>query len=198
MISDSKFDSIRPYVGSEVVAAAQRLSNAEAFLSVFSQLTQIDKNVIAATLKDIHTRDEFQCKFFGPAIQSVIDHTSDGVSISGLENLRPDTSYLFISDHRDIILDSAILNLLLRKNGFKYTEAAIGSNLLVNEWVTDLVKLNSCFIIERDIPVREMIVSSALRSEYIRATIEAGVNSIWIAQKEGRTKTGMIKHNPVY
>lgn len=85
MISDSKFDSIRPYVGSEVVAAAQRLSNAEAFLSVFSQLTQIDKNVIAATLKDIHTRDEFQSKFFGPAIQSVIDHTSDGVSISGLE-----------------------------------------------------------------------------------------------------------------
>ncbi|MFR3852363.1 MAG: hypothetical protein ACLTXP_09370 [Odoribacter splanchnicus] len=80
-----------------------------------------------------------------------------------MENLRPDTSYLFISDHRDIILDSAILNLLLRKNGFKYTEAAIGSNLLVNEWVTDLVKLNSCFIIERDIPV-EIIVSSALRS----------------------------------
>lgn len=196
MISDSKFDSIRPYVGSEVVAAAQRLSNAEAFLSVFSQLTQIDKNVIAATLKDIHTRDEFQCKFFGPAIQSVIDHTSDGVSISGLENLRPDTSYLFISDHRDIILDSAILNLLLRKNGFKYTEAAIGSNLLVNEWVTDLVKLNSCFIIERDIPVREMIVSSALRSEYIRATIEAGVNSIWIAQKEGRTKNGDDKTQP--
>lgn len=196
MVSDSEFDSIRPYVGSEVIAAAQRLSKAKAFLSVFTQLTQIDENVIAASLKDIHTRDEFQCKFFGPAIQAVMDHTSGGVTVSGLENLRQDTSYLFISDHRDIILDSAILNLLLRKNGFKYTEAAIGSNLLVNEWVTDLVKLNSCFIIERDIPVREMIVSSALRSKYIRTTLEEGKNSIWIAQKEGRTKNGDDKTQP--
>lgn len=196
MISDSEFDTIRPYTGSEITAATTRLSNSEDFLGIFTGLTKIKKEAIIAALQNIHTRDEFQSRFFGPAIQAVIDHTSDGVTVRGLENLDPAISYLFISDHRDIILDSAILNLILRKNGLKYTQAAIGSNLLVNEWVTDLVKLNSCFIIERDIPVREMIISSALRSKYIRTTITEGNNSIWIAQREGRTKNGDDKTQP--
>lgn len=196
MVSDSEFDSIRPYNEDEIDAATNQLGKSEEFLQIFGQLTKIDKSIISNCLKDIHSRDQFQNKFFGPAIKAVIQHTSDGVSVNGLENLQSDTSYLFISNHRDIILDSAILNLLLREKGFKYTQAAIGSNLLVNKWVTDLVKLNSCFIIERDIPVREMIVSSALRSSYIRQTIEEGKNSIWIAQKEGRTKNGDDKTQP--
>lgn len=196
MITDLEFDTIRPYTGNEITAATERLSNSEEFLAVFSGLTKIKPETIIAFLRSIHTPEEFQSKFFGPAIQAVINNTSDGVTVTGLENLQPDTSYLFISNHRDIILDSAILNLILRNKGLKYTQAAIGSNLLVNEWVTDLVKLNSCFIIERDIPVREMIVSSALRSKYIRGTILEGKNSIWIAQREGRTKKGDDKTQP--
>lgn len=196
MITDLEFDTIRPYTGNEITAATERLSNSQEFLAVFSGLTKIKPETIIAFLRSIHTPEEFQSKFFGPAIQAVINNTSDGVTVTGLENLQPDTSYLFISNHRDIILDSAILNLILRNNGLKYTQAAIGSNLLVNEWVTDLVKLNSCFIIERDIPVREMIVSSALRSKYIRRTILEGQNSIWIAQREGRTKNGDDKTQP--
>lgn len=196
MITDLEFDTIRPYIGNEITAATERLSNSEEFLAVFSGLTKIKPETIIAFLRSIHTPEEFQSKFFGPAIQAVINNTSDGVTVTGLENLQPDTSYLFISNHRDIILDSAILNLILRNKGLKYTQAAIGSNLLVNEWVTDLVKLNSCFIIERDIPVREMIVSSALRSKYIRGTILEGKNSIWIAQREGRTKNGDDKTQP--
>lgn len=196
MTSDSEFNSIRPYVNGEIEKATERLSRSAGFLEVFTQLTKMDKSVIINALSHVRNRDDFQTYFFGPAIQAVIEHTSDGVTVNGLENLRPDTSYLFISNHRDIILDSAILNLILRKNGFKYTEAAIGSNLLVNEWVTDLVKLNSCFVIERDIPVREMIVSSALRSKYIRETLNEGNNSIWIAQREGRTKNGDDKTQP--
>lgn len=196
MTSDSEFNSIRPYVKGEIEAATCRLSESAEFLSVFTELTKMDKTVIANALRQVHSRDEFQTCFFGPAIKAVIDHTSSGVKVSGLENLHPGTSYLFISDHRDIILDSAILNLILREKGFKYTQAAIGSNLLVNEWVTDLVKLNSCFIIERDIPVREMIISSSLRSRYIRETLAEGHNSIWIAQREGRTKNGDDKTQP--
>lgn len=196
MITDSEFDTIRPYTGNEITTATERLSNSKEFLGVFSGLTKIKSETIIAALRSIHTPDEFQSKFFGPAIQAVIDNTSDGVTVTGLENIQPDSSYLFISNHRDIILDSAILNLLLRNKGLKYTQAAIGSNLLVNEWVTDLVKLNSCFIIERDIPVREMIVSSALRSQYIRKTIAEADNSIWIAQREGRTKNGNDKTQP--
>ena len=196
MTSDPEFDSIRPYLDSEVHAATEKLSKSDDFLTVFSQLTKIDKDAIAQFLRGINTRNEFQVKFFGPAIKAIITHSSDGVTIDGLENIQKDTSYLFISDHRDIILDSAILNLCLRENGYKYAQAAIGSNLLVNEWVTTLVKLNSCFVIERDIPVREMITSSALRSRYIRETILEGNNSIWIAQREGRTKNGDDKTQP--
>lgn len=196
MTSDSEFNSIRPYVNGEVEKATQRLSKSEDFLSVFTQLTKMGADQIANALTQIHDRDDFQNYFFGPAMEAVIKNTSDGVTVQGLENLTPKTSYLFISNHRDIILDSAILNLLLRKNGFQYTQAAIGSNLLVNEWVTDLVKLDSCFVIERDIPVREMIVSSALRSKYIRETLREGHNSVWIAQREGRTKNGDDKTQP--
>lgn len=190
MISDPEFNSIRPYVGDEVVAATERLRQSQDFVKVFAQLTQKDKDFIINGLHGIQTRDEFQTRFFGPAIEAVIKNTTDGVIVEGFENLDPQLSYLFISNHRDIILDSAILNLYLRKNGFKYTQAAIGSNLLINEWVTDLVKLNSCFVIERDVPVREMIVSSALRSKYLRSVIEDNNNSVWIAQREGRTKNG--------
>lgn len=196
MTSDAEFDSIRPYLNNEINHATERLSKSTEFLSVFTHLTKVDPNFIIQSLSEIHTRDEFQKKFFGPAIQAIIKHSSDGLTVSGLENLEKDKTYLFISNHRDIILDSAILNLLLRENSYKYTQAAIGSNLLVNTWVTDLVKLNSCFVIERDIPVREMIASSALRSRYLREIVSEGENSVWIAQREGRTKNGNDKTQP--
>ncbi|MDR1756680.1 MAG: 1-acyl-sn-glycerol-3-phosphate acyltransferase [Culturomica sp.] len=196
MLSNPEFDSIRPYNEAEIVGARERLGQSAEFLSVFSQLIQTDKDRITESLRSIRTLDEFQSKFFGPAITAVIRNTSAGYSAEGLENIQPGNAYLFVSDHRDIILDSAILNLILRTNGFKYTEAAIGSNLLVNDWVTDLVKLNSCFIIEREIPVREMIISSALRSQYIRRTILETNSSVWIAQREGRTKNGSDKTQP--
>ncbi len=190
MTSDSEFDSIRPYCGNEIEAASNRLCQSQEFLTLFSRLTKIDKDTIIYTLKDIRTRSEFQEHFFGPAIQSLIQTTTDGVSVTGMELVKKDESYIFMSNHRDIILDSAILNILLREYGNKYTRAAIGSNLLINEWVTDLVKLNSCFVIERDITVREMLTSSALRSKYIREVIKENENSVWIAQREGRTKNG--------
>lgn len=190
MTSDSQFNSIRPYLGIEIPAAIERLRQAEEFLFLFSQLAQVNKNLITEQLKGIVSRDEFQNRFFGPVTQKVISGTTDGVSVTGLDYLNPNTSYLFISNHRDIILDSAILNILLREKGCHYCEAAIGSNLLINEWVTDLVKLDSCFIIERGLPVRDMLCSANLRSHYIRDVIYENKDSVWIAQKEGRTKNG--------
>lgn len=196
MTPDSEFDCIKPYDGEEIEAALERLCNSVEFLTLFSRLTNIDKDSIVKSLKSTKTRDEFQQNFFGPAIKSLISTTTDGVTISGLDLVETDLSYLFMSDHRDIILDSAILNVLLRENGNKYTQAAIGSNLLINEWVTDLVKLDSCFVIERDVTVREMLTSSAIRSRYIRQIIEDNKNSVWIAQKEGRTKNGDDRTQP--
>lgn len=190
MTSDPQFDSIRPYIGSEIPEAVERLGQAEEFLQLFSHMTKVDKNLIAKQLEGITTRDEFQARFFGPVMERLIAGTTDGVTAVGLEHIEKDKSYLFVTNHRDIILDSAILNVLLRKRGDHYCEAAIGSNLLINKWVTDLVKLNACFIIERGLPVRDMISSASLRSHYIRDIIHENEYSVWIAQKEGRTKNG--------
>lgn len=190
MTSDSQFNTIRPYIGEEIPAAVERLRNAEEFLALFSHLTKVDKDKIREQLTNIGTRTEFQQRFFGPTMQRLIAGTTDGVTVSGLEYIDPDKSYLFVSNHRDIILDSAILNVLLASKGCHYCEAAIGSNLLINEWVTDLVKLDACFIIERGLPVRDMITSANMRSHYLRDVINENQESVWIAQKEGRTKNG--------
>lgn len=190
MTSDSEFDSIRPYCGSEIEAARDRLCQSQDFLALFTHLTKMDANTIIGALKGIKTRSEFQERFFGPAIQSLIRTTTDGVTVSGMELVDNNQSYIYMSNHRDIILDSAILNVLLRSHGNKYTRAAIGSNLLINEWVTDLVKLDSCFVIERDVTVREMLSSSSVRSQYIREVILENEDSVWIAEREGRTKNG--------
>lgn len=196
MTADSEFDSIRPYYGDEVEAAVKRLCQSSEFMTLFSRLTGMEKDLIIKSLEGIKTREEFQKRFFVPAIKLIISSTTDGVTSSGLEQVKPDTSYLFMSDHRDIILDSAILNVLLQQSGNKYTQAAIGSNLLINEWVTDLVKLDSCFVIERDITVREMLSSSAIRSRYIHQVVEQNEYSVWIAQREGRTKNGDDRTQP--
>lgn len=190
MTSDSQFNTIRPYIKEEIPAAVERLSQAEEFLALFSQMTKVDKNQIQEALTGITQKEEFQNQFFGPTIKKLIAGTTDGVTATGLEHIEKDKSYLFISNHRDIILDSAILNVLLKDRDCHFCEAAIGSNLLINKWVTDLVKLNSCFIIERGLPVREMITSANLRSHYLRDVILENHDSVWIAQKEGRTKNG--------
>ncbi len=190
MTSNPEFDSIRPYYDSEVPAAVERLCQSEAFLDLFKQLFKLDKAPIIAMLKRIQTKDQFQEYLFGPIVRRLMDMTTDGVTIEGMDLVDNTLSYTFMSNHRDIILDSAILNVLLREHGAKYTRPAIGSNLLINDWVTDFVKLDSCFVIERDITVREMLSSSALRSQYIRETIAENEYSVWIAEKEGRTKNG--------
>lgn len=196
MTLDPEFDNIRPYQGAEIGTAIDRLCHSTEFLNLFAQLTRIPPEQIIQALQGVKTREEFQERFFGPAIKSLISSTTDGVDITGLETIDPKASYIYMSDHRDIILDSAILNVLLRAKGNKYTQAAIGSNLLINEWVTDLVKLNSCFVIERDVTVKEMLTSSAIRSDYIREVILENNYSVWIAQKEGRTKNGDDRTQP--
>ena len=196
MTSDTQFKSIRPYIGEEIPAAVERLRQAEEFLDLFSQMTGARKDIVSERLKGIATRDEFQARFFGPFVEKLLADTTDSIEVTGLEHVDKDTSYLFITNHRDIILDSAILNIMLRRQGCHYCEAAIGSNLLINDWVTDLVKLDACFIIERGLPVRDMISSANLRSHYLRDVISENKDSVWIAQKEGRTKNGDDRTQP--
>ena len=196
MSSNSKYDSIRPHEGKEIKEAINRLLASNDFLDLFCKITQTSREEIKNRLNQVSDRDDFQKLVFGYFAQRFIELTTQGVSFSDIESIDADKSYLFLTNHRDIILDSAILNLKLRETGKFYTQPAIGSNLLITDWIKDLVKLNSCFTVERDVSVREMMTSSILRSEYIRDVISEGKNSIWIAQREGRTKDGYDKTQP--
>lgn len=191
MDTNTKFDNIRPYRDSEVRGAIDRLAESEEFFDMFSRLWgEFTKEFFIELTKDISTIKEFRNIIINPLFKKVTDLTTCGITVDGLDYLDKDKSYLFISDHRDIILDSAILNLILASNGHKATENAIGSNLLLAPWIVDFVKLDSCFIVERDISIKELKESSVQRARYIRERITENASSVWIAQREGRTKNG--------
>lgn len=191
MITESDFDDIRPYNDSEVTEVIERLLNEEEFIRFAQKLfPSFTKEIIEKTLSQVSTIKEFQGNFIIRLAQHIIDNTTKGITIEGLDNLDPNQSYLFISDHRDIILDSALLNVMLHLNGFETTEIAIGSNLLIQPWIADLVKLNKSFVVNRNTTVRQMLTKSKQLSCYINHALNEKKSSIWIAQREGRTKDG--------
>jgi 1-acyl-sn-glycerol-3-phosphate acyltransferase len=191
MISESEYDDIRPYCDSEVPEVIERLLNDEDFLKFAQQLfPSLSRENIEEILSQVKTVDDFQSMFIIPMADNIINNTTKGISIEGLEKLDSNESYLFISDHRDIILDSALLNILLYRNNFSTTEIAIGSNLLIQPWISDLVKLNKSFVVMRNSTVRDMLINSNHLSAYIDYALNTKKSSVWIAQREGRTKDG--------
>jgi hypothetical protein len=147
-------------------------------------------------LSKVHTIDNFQHHVAHPAMRRLLNGTSAGLTSDGFDRLRPDAAHLFISNHRDIILDSAILNMLLIEHGRPTTETAIGNNLLSSELITDLTRLNKNFVVKRDAVARELYDNSLRLSAYIRDTIVRREVGVWIAQREGRTKNGIDKTQP--
>src|SRR5690606_15757364 len=136
---------------------------------------------------------QLQGTFIYDLLTWIINKTSDGLTCTGLENLDKKKPYLFISNHRDIILDAALLNMLIFDKGMNTTQIAIGNNLLLYEWIEHAVKLNRAFIIKRNLPPRELLESSKKVSHFIRKSITEDNLSVWIAQREGRTKNGSDK-----
>ena len=185
------FENIRPYHDAEVQAAINRFIN-HPFFDQIAQRLFPEKSIIELRqrLSSIQSIQEFQSVMMYPAARKVLDSSSDGITFDGFEKLSNDKSYLFISNHRDIVLDSAILNVLLFEHDLGTTEVAIGNNLLVNDWITDFAKLNKNFIVNRNVPPREMYSYSLILSAYIRFTLLEKNTSVWIAQREGRTKDG--------
>ena len=115
---------------------------------------------IKAAISETKTIEVFQDKFIVPIINKIIASSSNGLTMNGLEELDKTQRYLYISNHRDIILDSALMNVKMHANGFSSTEIAIGSNLLIYPWINDLVRINRAFIVRRNIPVKQMLSSS--------------------------------------
>ncbi|MEN8251414.1 MAG: 1-acyl-sn-glycerol-3-phosphate acyltransferase [Bacteroidota bacterium] len=191
MTKELNFDSIRPYKDAEIHEVFERLVNEESFLELIKFLyPNFSTGQFIQKLLSIKSIKEFQTEVIYPYVKEVLRTTTKGITSSGIDKLDRNKHYLFISNHRDIVLDSAILNILFVENNFNTTEIAIGDNLLIYPWITDLVKLNKTFLVKRNLPVRQMMENSKLLSTYIRKTLTERNQSIWIAQREGRSKDG--------
>lgn len=196
MIPQINFDDIRPFNDSEVDTYIQLLLQDAYFQHILDFIYKDPGKVEKArlTLSKIHTVKNLQYTFVYKLVEDLIlIPSTDGLTSSGLENLDKSKSYLFISNHRDIILDSAILNYLIVLEGMNTTEIAIGNNLLIGKWIEYAVKLNRAFVVRRNLPSRELLMASKKLSEYIRRDITKKNTSVWIAQREGRTKDGNDK-----
>jgi 1-acyl-sn-glycerol-3-phosphate acyltransferase len=191
MTKELDFESIRPYQDHEIQQVFERLKKETSFIELIGFLyPELPAQKFLDKMMQIKSIRQFQQEVISPYVKEIIKNTTRGVTSEGLDHLNPDEAYLYISNHRDIVLDPAILNVILFENGFDTTEIAIGDNLLIYPWITDLVKLNRTFIVKRNLPVRQMLENSTLLSEYIRHTLTKVGNSIWIAQREGRSKDG--------
>ncbi|TGD58379.1 1-acyl-sn-glycerol-3-phosphate acyltransferase [Flavobacterium humi] len=187
----SKFDAIRPYYDAEVNQALQNAINHPIMKAMMNfTFPDVEDEVWKTQLGKTHSIRDFQCNFIYEAIQKVLKKSSDGLSTSGFEKLEQNTSYLFISNHRDIILDTSLLNIALFDHGLVMTASAIGDNLVKKDFLKSLSRLNRNFVVQRGLPPRELLQSSQLMSEYIEQLLLRENRSVWIAQREGRTKDG--------
>jgi 1-acyl-sn-glycerol-3-phosphate acyltransferase len=150
----------------------------------------VDDSIWKEQLKRTHSIRDFQCNFIYQSVQKVLQKSSEGLTTSGFEKLEKNTSYLFISNHRDIILDTSLLNVSLFDHGLVMTASAIGDNLVKKDFLKTLSRLNRNFLVQRGLPPRELLESSKLMSEYIGQLLLRENRSVWIAQREGRTKDG--------
>ena len=186
-----RFDSIRPFYDTEVNEAIHSSVNHPMMKALMSfTFPDVEDEVWKDQLKRTHSIRDFQCNFIYNSVQNVLAKSSEGLTTSGFEKLEPNNSYLFISNHRDIILDTSLLNVALFDHGLVMTASAIGDNLVKKSFLKTLSKLNRNFLVQRGLPPRELLESSKLMSEYIGQLLLRENRSVWIAQREGRTKDG--------
>ena len=185
------FNNIRSFRDEEVNNSLRELIRDEGFLYILRKIFTEERIARLGTeLNDIKSVYDFQTKYISFYVNVLIRLSVKNFTHAGLENLDKSKSYLFISNHRDIVLDSALINELLYRNEFQTSEIAIGNNLLIYKWIENLVRLNKSFIVRRDLAGKEMLQASMKLSAYIRDTVVNRNTSVWIAQKEGRSKDG--------
>lgn len=197
MLQEEDFEEIRPYNDNEINPALKRIITEPLFDIILEFIfPDQNKNVIKGTLAETYTAHDFQVNFMHPLVYSIVKRTSKGLTCDGFEQLTPGTPYLFVSNHRDIVLDSAILQVLLLDNGQMTSEITFGSNLMINQFIIDFGKINRMFKVERGGSKIELLRNSQKLSAYLRQSITVKKNSIWIAQRPGRTKNGNDKTEP--
>lgn len=191
MVDLTEFESISPYTDAEAAEALSKLAE----YPVVNQASQYffpdeAPDFLKNLLKSIKTIDDFQILVMQKFVRWVLQHTAHNFSYDGVSNIDPQKKFLALSNHRDIILDPAITQLVLYTNGIPLTEIAVGDNLITNKAIEYLIRSNRMIKVVRGITARELYLSSQMLSKYIRLNITEQRSSIWLAQRQGRTKNG--------
>lgn len=186
------FDDIRPYNDAEMKDAISRITNSPVFASVAEYVyPNTPLNQVRQRLSSIATVDELQNTVMVDIIQSIIRQSIESLTYEGAEQLDPAGAYLFISNHRDIVLDAYLLQFVLRQHHCPLCQITFGANLMQNPLINDVGRCNKMFRVERGGSPREFYRAMSRTSQYIRHTITYQHESVWIAQRNGRTKNGI-------
>lgn len=192
-----EYDSIRPYLDEEVPAVVAQLADQPELRHVLSALlSEEETKTLLQQLKGIHSVDDFKQQISYPLVLRLAKETTFSVSLSGASRLGGDLPTTFITNHRDIILDSAFLNLVMRERNYLMPRIAIGDNLFGRPWIEAVVKLNDSFVVRRSLPIRQMLLAAQALSAFIDQSIQQDHKSVWIAQREGRAKDNSDKTQP--
>ncbi len=191
MIDFSKFESISPYSDEEMVQAIAEIAD-HPYVNMLQDYFFPDEapGYLKEQMLAVRSIDELQAVVMARVVEWVIKNTMHNFSYVGLNNINPKGKFLLMSNHRDIILDPAITQYIFFKNAIPMTEIAVGDNLLTNPIVEKMIRSNRMVKVVRGISARELYLSSQMLSEYIRLRITSGTSSIWLAQRQGRTKNG--------
>ncbi|MBQ2150104.1 MAG: 1-acyl-sn-glycerol-3-phosphate acyltransferase [Bacteroidales bacterium] len=191
MVRNQKFDDIRPYYDDEIPAAMKRIAASDTF-PLLASYAFPDRKVeeVRAMVEGLRTVDEFQTKVMWFVNEQIVKRSMTSYTVSGIEALDPSGQYLFVSNHRDIMLDASVLQNILHSHGFETSEITFGANLMCTPLVIDIGRSNKMFRVERGGNMKEFYQSSVHLSEYIRHVITEKHQSVWIAQRNGRTKDG--------
>jgi hypothetical protein len=185
------FELLRPYYDEESGEVMKRIAQYDTYHKAMAYLwPEMSKEQMIEKALNTKSPYEFQTGYMSEAIWKIVNSTSTGLTWSGLENLDRDKAYLYIANHRDILLDSAILQIILDREEFETSEITFGSNLMDQGFITDFGRMNRMFTVKREGNVKELYDISRQLSAYIRHVIIDKNTSVWIAQRNGRTKDG--------
>lgn len=183
------FSDIAPYDDSEFHSKMENLVKQPGFLHAVNYT--MPPEAVPALIDELLKMDnkhDFQTQVMFPFLEMLAKTTTSGITLGGVKYLNPAVSYTFITNHRDIVLDASFLNLAFLRKGYPTSEVAIGNNLLIFDWINDLVRLNKSFIVKRNTGLREGLAAAKKLSAYIHHCILEKHESVWIAQREGRAK----------
>ncbi len=188
-LSEIDFSEIAPYDDSVFKEKMANLVKDPGFLhAVYYTMPKDDVPALIEDLLKIDNKYDFQNQIMCPFLEMLAKTTTSGISLGGIKFYNPAINNVYITNHRDIVLDASFLNLALMRQGIPSSEVAIGNNLLIFDWINDLVRLNKSFIVKRNTGLREGLLAAKQLSAYIHHAILDKKESVWIAQREGRAK----------